>query len=90
MEPNVGRPKIDRTGKLITLLPDGLVKLDGVILFRTVERDGKICLQFVDHDRLRVRCRGSRFVEIPIEILIAKVQGKELPDDQPVIPSPNE
>jgi hypothetical protein len=88
-DPKQSRPKMDRTGKLITILPDGLVKLDGVILFRTVERDGKICLQFVDHDRLRVRCRGSRFVEIPIEILLDKVQGKEK-DEKPESESPSE
>ena len=76
-------PAIDRTGKKITITADGLVKLDGVIIFRTVEREGAFCLQFVDHDRLRVQCRGSRYIEIPLDVLMDKIQGKEKTDEQP-------
>lgn len=83
MNQNMIKPSLDRTGKKVTITPDGLVKLDGVIIFRTVERNGAFCLQFVDHDRLRVQCRGSRYIEIPLDVLMNKIQGKENADEQP-------
>lgn len=73
---------IDPDGTKVKILPDGLVKLDGVILFRAVMHDGKMHLQFIDHDRMRVRCRGSKFVEIPLDILIKRVEGDKPTDEQ--------
>jgi hypothetical protein len=83
MDTNIKGPAIDRTGKKLLIMPDGLIKLDGVIIFRAVEREGQVCLQFVDHDRLRVQCRGSRYIEIPLEVLIDKIQRKDSTDEQP-------
>lgn len=65
--------KVDDTGKSIRELEDGLVKIDGVTVFRKVIRDGITYLQFCDHDRMRSNCRGTRYIEVPINILMEKL-----------------
>jgi len=52
---------------------DGLMKLDGVPMFRKVVRDGAIYVQFYDKDRMRSNCRGSRLVEIRLDLLVLSV-----------------
>lgn len=80
---------IDRKGSLVKIYPDGLVKLDGVAIFRKVNRDGILYLQFIDHDRMRIQCRGSKYVEIPVAVLVDKVEGKDNADEQTTA-SPND
>lgn len=65
--------KIDPEGNTLKILEDGLVKIDQVTAFRKVERDGVIYLQFCDHDRMRSNCRGSRFIEIPLSVIVEKM-----------------
>jgi hypothetical protein len=62
----------------IVVADDGLARLDGIPMFRVIERAGVIILQFQDRDRLRAQCRGSKFVEIPLgDIMAALTPVKE-------------
>lgn len=64
-------PTIDADGKTVKITEDNLVRIDGIGVFRRVQREGVLYLQFIDTDRYRAKCRGSKFVEIPLDILIA-------------------
>jgi hypothetical protein len=64
---------IDADGKTVKITEDNLVRVDGIGVFRSVRRAGVLYLQFMDTDRYRARCRGSRFVEIPLHILVEKI-----------------
>lgn len=66
-------PILDPNGEMLSVGNDGLVRIDGIIAFRVVVRQGKPCLQFCDQDRLRSSCRGTRYVEIPLEALAKKL-----------------
>jgi hypothetical protein len=68
---------LDLTGKTILEDPDGLVRVDGITVFRKVERDGVMFIQFCDRDRMRAQCRGSKYVEIPLDVLIGKIKSAE-------------
>ena len=66
-------PTINKPHELIKITDDGLVRVDGIGAFRRIERDGVIYLQFADYDRMRITCRGSRYVEIPLNVLVEKI-----------------
>lgn len=60
--------KQDDLGATIKIDPlTDLIRVDGIIICRRIERDGQIVLQFKDGDRIRSRCRGTCFVEVPLE-----------------------
>lgn len=61
---------IDTDGKTVRITEDNLVRIDGIGVFRRVQREGVLYLQFMDTDRYRAKCRGSKFVEIPLQILV--------------------
>ena len=71
--------RADESKKNIHIAGDGLVKIDGITSFRKISRDGVIYIQFCDHDRMRSKCRGTRFVEVPLDILFKKLE-EEKPD----------
>lgn len=61
--------KVDETGKTIKIDPvTFLVRADGITLFKRIVRDGKVYLQFKDRDGIRANCRGTYFVEIPLDV----------------------
>ena len=64
---------IDEAGKTVKIGDDNLVRIDGIGVFRRIQREGVLYLQFMDTDRYRAKCRGSKFVEIPLHILIAVI-----------------
>lgn len=64
------KPVKDEIGKTVKIHADDLVKVDGMAVFRRVTYEGKIYLQFYDNDRQRSICRGSRFVEIPLDVIV--------------------
>ena len=64
---------IDEAGNTIKIGEDNLVRVDGIGVFRRIQRDGVLYLQFMDTDRYRAKCRGSKFVEIPLHILVAVI-----------------
>lgn len=57
---------------------DGLMKIDGVPMFRKVEHNNIVYLQFCDKDRMRSSCRGSRLVEIRLDLLIQAINKAEV------------
>lgn len=65
---------IDTDGKTVKITEDNLVRIDGIGVFRRIRRDGVLYLQFMDTDRYRAKCRGSKFVEIPLHILVEKIE----------------
>ena len=69
-------PTINKPHELIRITDDGLVRVDGIGVFRRIERDGVLYLQFADYDRMRITCRGSRYVEIPLSVLVEKIDLK--------------
>lgn len=64
---------IDADGKTVKITDDNLVRIDGIGVFRRIQREGVLYLQFMDTDRYRAKCRGSKFVEIPLHILVQKI-----------------
>lgn len=71
--------------KSITKDHDGMIRVDDITVFRIVEHDGKPYVQIKDHNRQRIKCRHSWFVEIPMEIFIARlIRGTSL--QEPLIP----
>jgi len=69
-------PLLDPNGHKVEVGNDGLVRVDGIIAFRVVNRQGEPCIQFCDQDRLRSTCRGTRYVEVPLETLTSKLKDK--------------
>jgi hypothetical protein len=60
--------KNDSTAETLRIDPlTSLVRIDGIILCKRVVRCGVVYLQFKDGDRMRSTCRGTQFVEIPLE-----------------------
>jgi hypothetical protein len=60
--------KVDEEAKTIKIDPvTDLVRVDGVIVCKRVIRCGRPVLQFKDGDRLRSSCRGTAFIEVPLE-----------------------
>ena len=64
---------VDTSGKTVRIGDDNLVRIDGIGVFRRIQREGVLYLQFMDTDRYRAKCRGSKFVEIPLHILVEKI-----------------
>ena len=64
---------LDLTGNTIKITEKGLIRVDGIGVFRRVERAGVIYIEFSDHDRMRSQCRGTKFVEVPLNVLMEKL-----------------
>jgi hypothetical protein len=62
--------KVDDSGKSIRENLEGLIRIDGIPAFRKVIKDGKTYLQFQDADRVRIQCRGTKLVEVPLDVLV--------------------
>lgn len=73
--------KVDEHGEFVRITDDGLFKLDGIIILRRVLRGGKLYLQFCDSDRMRSQLRKTRYVEIPIDVFVARLQGTDRADE---------
>lgn len=70
--------KIDDSGKTIAIDPiSQIVRADGIIVCKVVNKDGKIYLQFKDGDRLRSRCRGAMFVEVSLDAFAEALKSEE-------------
>lgn len=83
---------VDNIGIKVKISEDGLVRIDGITTFRIVKRGDTIFLQFVDHDRMRVQCRGTKYVEVPFHVIVEKVDPKdseEVKDEPEPEPKPS-
>jgi hypothetical protein len=66
--------KIDKTGSTIQVTQDGLFKVDQVPVFRLVARPDGVYVQVRDEFRMRCQCRGSAFIEVPVDVFIQQLQ----------------
>ena len=57
-------------GGSISVDEEGMVKVDGVTVFKLVKRNDNLRFQFYDRDRMRSACRGSQFIEIDFQTVI--------------------
>jgi hypothetical protein len=73
---------IDSTGLTIKTTDEGLIRVDGITVFRRIVRDGVIYIEFCDSDRMRAKCRGSRFVEVPWSILSRIIDPIQIPEEK--------
>ncbi|MCJ7533192.1 MAG: hypothetical protein MUO64_19495 [Anaerolineales bacterium] len=74
--------KQDLTARTLKIDPiTSLVRVDGIILCKRVERCGVVYLQFKDGDRLRSQCRGTAFVEVPLEAFENALIAAHMEDD---------
>jgi hypothetical protein len=71
-----GKVKVDSCGECIRIDNiTGMVRVDGVPVFKIRTSDnGEIYLQFADLNKIRSDGRGTRFIEVPIEVLIEKIK----------------
>ena len=56
----------------------GLVRVDAIIICKSIKRDGKTYLQFKDGDRLRSNCRKTCLVEIELGMFAEIINGVEI------------
>lgn len=70
-----GAAKVDSNGETITINNvTGLVRIAGMPVFKIKSASsGEIYLQFADCDKSRSAVRGTRFIEIPLEVLFDKL-----------------
>ena len=64
----------DLTGERVEVCDNGLVRVDGIVSFRRVERNGEAFLQFKDRDKRRAVERGSEYIEIPLKTMYNKLK----------------
>lgn len=68
-------PPVQDNGGCITIDPlSGLVRVDGIPMFKAIDGKDGIKLQFKDSDKLRSKYRGSQYIEIPLEALVKKIK----------------
>lgn len=63
--------KLDTSGSTICVNTKGLVRVDDIVVFAVVVRDSALWLRFCDRNRQRARIRGSRCVEVPLDVVLA-------------------
>lgn len=64
---------LDPVAATVTVDGEGLVRVDGAVVFRRVVRAGELWLQFYDRDRMRSDARGSRLIEVAFDALMARL-----------------
>ena len=60
--------------ELIKITPTNLVRVDGIGVFRRVVRGDAVFIEFCDNDRMRIKCRGTKFVEVPLDALLSALE----------------
>jgi len=68
-------PKVDATGETICMDPTtGICRVDGIPVFRIIAIHGQMVrLQFADDDKMRSGYRGTRYVEIALDVLFRRI-----------------
>ena len=62
----------------ITVNRTGLLRIDGIALFRIISRpNGNTTIQLCDSNRERSSIRGTRFVEIDPDLLISAIKKRQ-------------
>ncbi len=65
--------KVDPLCKTVTVDSTGLVRVDGIPVFRRLIRDGELFLEFCDRDRLRARALNRETVSVPLDALVVRL-----------------
>ena len=52
----------------------GIVRVDGFPVFRLLAMDDGVYVQFQDGNKLRSHYRGDRFIEIPLDVLVQRLE----------------
>lgn len=70
-------PVQDNSAKCISIDPvSGLVRVDGIPMFKVIDGKDGIKLQFKDGDKLRSKYRGTQYIEVPLEALVNKIKAE--------------
>lgn len=71
-----GRVKVDKCGDCIRIDNiTGMVRIDGYAVFKVRSSpDGELYLQFADDNKFRSNGRGTRFIEIPMNVLVERIK----------------
>jgi len=67
MAATVGKEKVSSNEQ-------GLIRVDGVAVFRVEVVNGVIFVEIIDRDKMRAQCRGAKFVQIPLDDLVARIK----------------
>lgn len=71
--------KSDQDGKTVKIDPQtSLIRVDNVTVCKRVIRCGRVWLQFKDKDRLRSQCRGTEFIEVPLDMFQSALIGSDI------------
>lgn len=67
---------IDNTASCVHVDPvSGNVRVGGALVFRIVSTPGQpLRVQFYDGNRARVEARGTPFIEVPLDVLVSKLE----------------
>jgi hypothetical protein len=80
MTDEIEEAKIDFTGQTVHVTGNGMVRVDEVTVCKRVERAGRTWLQFCDRSKVRSQGRGTRLIEVPLDIFALRVVSRHDPD----------
>ena len=65
--------KLDPLCKTVTVDATGLVRVDGIPVFRRLVRGGELLLEFYDRDGLRARALNRETICVPLDALVMRL-----------------
>ncbi len=65
--------KLDPLCKTVTVDATGLVRVDGIPVFRRLVRGGEVFLEFRDRDGLRARALNRETICVPLDALVVRL-----------------
>lgn len=65
--------KVDPLCKTVTVDAAGLVRVDGIPVFRRLVRGGELFLEFRDRDGLRARALNRETICVPLDALVTRL-----------------
>ena len=65
--------KLDPLCKTVTVDATGLVRIDGIPVFRRLVRGGEVFLEFRDRDGLRARALNRETICVPLDALVVRL-----------------
>lgn len=65
--------KVDPLCKTVTVDAAGLVRIDGIAVFRRLVRGNEVFLEFRDRDRLRARALNRETICVPLDALVVRL-----------------
>ena len=65
--------KVDPLCQTVTVDATGLVRIDGIPVFRRLVRGNEVLLEFRDRDRLRARALNRETICVPLDELVIRL-----------------